>query len=286
MKNLTLGFLCLSLFLLTSCGKEETNPIETKEKEKNILEVRAAAEYLLGLKSTEGYIGVEYYKDYKDKDIITVTINGQEASFISEVIENYQLSTVYFTSKALFKLPKITEIGDFKISVSIKNNQNTVKGEGTIRVVNDFSLNTVWNSLDRTYISTRYFYMDRLKNGEFTLQQVAFTSSNEFFLGFYLKNFGDFNTYESKLFIPGLDGKYTAIYNGNNIQQIKTINGDKNVDQNFSVTNFYADLTSIYGVGTTLPQTNNNKVTVFKSGDFTLTVTETASLVSTVITKN
>lgn len=282
MKNLILGF--LFIFFLASCGKEETNPIEPKEKEKAILEVRAAGEYPLVLKSTESYIGVEYYKDYKDKDIITVTINGQEASFISEVTENYQLSTIYFTSRALFKLPKITEVGDFKIGVSIKNNQNTIKGEGTMRIVSDYSLANVWSKLDRNYLNTRYFYIDRLRSGDFTMRPIQY-SGNEVQIGSFLSTLEDKDFYTNKPFIPGLPGKYTIIYNGNNIQQIKTINGDKELDQNFDVTKFYADLTFIYGAGISQPQTNNNKVTVFKSGEFQLTVTEGPREVSTVITK-
>lgn len=282
MKNLTLAFLLI--FFLVSCGKEETTPIEIEEKEKNILELRAASEYPLALTSADNYIGVEYFKDYNEKDIITVSIDNSQAFLISEVTERHQSSNLNFTSRALFKLPKITETGDFKINVSIKNNQKTVNGEGTLRIVNDYSLSTIWNNLDRAYISTRYFYMDRLKNADFALQQLAFTSANEFFLGFYTKNFGNFNTHESKLFIPGLPGRYTITDNGNNIQQIKTINGDKLVDQNFDVTQFYADLTSIYGAGVVQPQINNNKVTIFKSGVFQLTVTEAPREVSTIIT--
>lgn len=282
MKNLTLAVL-LVLFLV-SCGKEETMPIEIKEKEKNILEVRAASEYPLALTSTDNYIGVEYYKDYNEKDIITVSVNNLKASLISEVTEKYQLSNDNFTSRTLFKLPGIAETGDVKINVSIKNNQKTVNVEGTLRFVNDYSLNAVWKNLDRTYISTRYFYINRLKNADIALQQIAFTSANEFFLGFYVKNFGNFNTYEDRLFIPGLPGRYAVVYNGNNIQQIKTINGDKIADQNFDITKFYTDLTSIYGAGVVQPQTNNNKVTIFKSGVFQLTVTETSREVSTIIT--
>lgn len=280
MKKLALGF--LFIFLLAGCEKEKnTTPTE---KEKHILEVRAAAEYPLGLKATDLYIGVEYYKDYTEKDVVTVSINNGQATLISEVTENDQLST-QFASKSLFKLPQINQTGDVKINISIKNNQNTISGEGTIRVVNDYSLSTVWNSLDRTYLNTRYFYANRLKNNSFILQQVGFSNTNDFFLGFYSKNFGNFNTYEDRTFIPGLSGRYTLSFNGNTLNHITTNNGDKIIDQNFNVDSFYATLTAIYGAGIIQPQTNNNKVTIFKSAGFQLVVTETPREVSTVITQ-
>ncbi|RZK21325.1 MAG: hypothetical protein EOO43_10660 [Flavobacterium sp.] len=281
MKNLTL--LIITAIFLTSCGKEEATPIEIKEKEKIILEVKAAAEYPLVLKSTESYVGVEYYKDYSEKDIVTVTINNLEASSVSEITENYQLSTSHFASKSLFKLPKITEPGDFKINISIKNSQQTITGEGTIRIVSDYSLPTVWSKLDRNYVNSRYFYIDRSTISSFTMRPIQYRD-NEVQIGAFLSTLGDKDLYTNKPFIVGLPGLYTLTYSGNSLQQVKIINGDKIVDQNFIVANFYANLTMVYGTGIVQPQTNNNKVTIFKSGAFQLTVTETPREVSTIIT--
>ena len=279
MKKLIL--VTLAVLSLLSCGKDN-DPVVVKEKEKNILELRAASEYPIILKATESYVGVEYYKDYSEKDILTVTINNLETSLVSEVTENYQQSTTYFTSTSLFRMPKIPETGDFKIRVSIKNSQKNITAEGIIRIVSDYSLSTVWSKLDRNYINSLFFSIDRTPRGHFSMSSIQYRD-NEVKLGSFLTTLGNKDFYMNKPFIPSLPGLYTLVYSGNSLQQVKIINGDKLIEHNFIVADFYANLTAIYGAGAVQPQTNNNKVTIFKSGAFQLTVTETYREVSTII---
>jgi hypothetical protein len=271
----TLLLIVLSI-LFFACSKTGDNSQATPKRIERII---ISPEYLLQPKSSEVYIGVRYFKDYSDKDNITLTLNGQSGTQLSETSEQL------LGTNLLFKFNSANQTGDFKIRCVVKNDQNTLEQEQTLRIVNDFSINTVWNSLDKNYSSSFSSIADRLKTTGYTLRPIANSSTNVQF-GAYYENYAYLNLYVSKSFIPALYGVYTLIYNDLGLQQIKIANGSPDIDQNFSATKFYADVTATYGNFISQNNTGNGKVTVFKSGTYTLTVTETPALVSTVITKS
>ncbi len=283
MRNIKSTLAIVVLFILSSCEKKSETP-DTIKKKKVIYEVRGGAEYLLGKKSKDNLIGVEYYKDYTEKDVVKVIVNKQEAILVEETLENYQLTQGVYTSKLLFKLPRVAVNGDVKIDISIDNKQDVIKGEGSLRIVEDYSLANVWNSLDKEYLNSRYFYINQTKNGIFTMVPLQF-KDNQVNIGSYMTTLTDNDLYKNRPFIPGIPGLYILSYNGNVLEQISATNGEKSIDQNFIVTTFYDTLKSLYGTGTEQAGANNTKTTVFKSGGFQLTVTETAKDVKTTIVK-
>jgi len=275
MKKYTL-LLALISILFYSCAKKGENSQSTPKKIERII---ISPEYLLQSKSSEVYIGVRYFKDYSDKDNITLSLNGQTGTQLSEVTAQLEGTSL------LFKFNAVNQTGDFKIRCVVKNDQNSLDQEQTLRLVNDFSINSVWNSLDKNYSSSFSSYADRLKTTGYILRPISSTSTNVQF-GAYFENYAYSNLYVSKSFIAGLAGIYTLVYNDLGLQQIKINNGSPDVDQNFSTAKFYADVTANYGNYVSLSNTGSGKVTVFKNGIYTLTVTETPALVSTIITKS
>lgn len=275
MKKFVLLLCVVVSLLLNSCSKEKESPAVAKTIERIIL----SPEYLLVLKTTDFYVGVRYFKNYTDKDEVTLTVNNTKAVITSETIGTIEGTNL------LFRVPGITQAGDYKIKCTVKNNQNSLEKELTIRVVDNFSINTVWNSLDKVYASSFNSCADRLKGTSgYTLRALSNTDAQVQF-GVYVNNLGNLNQYVEKSFIPALQGAYTLTYNAIGLQQIKILNGEPIIDPSFVVAKFYADLTTTYG--SIISQTTNSsgRVTVYQSGNYLLTVTETSALVSTVITK-
>ncbi|MEH3115089.1 hypothetical protein [Pedobacter terrae] len=277
MKKNTL-LLALSVILLVSCSKKtETSTDSTPKKIERIL---IAPEYLLPLKSTDIYIGIRYFKDYTAKDEVTLTLNNQSGTVVSEQV------AILVGTNLLFKLPAINQPGEYKINCTVKNNQNFLAAEQTLRIVNDFNINSVWNSLDKTYSASFTAYANRFKTTGFTLVPIGTSSPTQVRFGSYFTNIAFLADYVDKSFIPGLLGAYTLKFNGNQLQEIEILNGEPINDQNFNVTDFYKGLTDVYGNSISQANTSSGKVTIFKSGVYTLTITETPALIKTSITKS
>ncbi|WP_316802074.1 hypothetical protein [Pedobacter nototheniae] len=273
---LLLTTLCVLFF---ACSKTNKNDPAAIDPSKKIDRILISPEYLLQLKSIDLYIGIRYFKDYTDKDEVTVTLNNTKGVVTSETV-----GTVDGTN-LLFRIPGITQAGDYKVKCVVKNNQNSLEKELTLRVVNDFSLNTVWNSLDKNYASSFSSYADRLKQTSTYLLRSITNTDTQIQFGSYIENFDNTNLNVGKSFIAALPGKYSLTYNNQNLQEIKIINGEPNQNANFIVSKFYTDLTTAYGNYTSQTNNGSGKITLYKSGSYTITVTESASLISTVITK-
>lgn len=275
MKKFVLLLCVVVGLLLNSCSKEKETPVVAKTIERIIL----SPEYLLVLKTTDFYVGARYFKNYTDKDEVTLAVNNTKAVITSETVGTIEGTNL------LFRVPGITQAGDYKIKCTVKNNQNLLEKELTIRVVDNFSINTVWNSLDKAYASSFTSCADRLKGTSgYTLRALSNTDVQVQF-GVYVNNLGNLNQYVEKSFIPALQGAYTLTYNALGLQQIKILNGEPIIDPSFVVAKFYADLTTTYGSFISQTTNSSGKVTVYQSGNYLLTVTETSALVSTVITK-
>ncbi|RDC57115.1 hypothetical protein DU508_07955 [Pedobacter chinensis] len=271
--------LAIASILFFACSKTNENPQSPTVIPKKIDRIFISPEYLLQSKSSEVYIGIRYFKDYSDKDNITVTLNGQSGTQLSETSDQNEGNNL------LFRFNATNQTGDFKVKCIVKNDQNSLEKELTLRIVNDFSIKTVWNGLDKSYSSSFASYADRLKTTGYTLRAIT-NSSTQVQFGSYFDNLGNLNQYISKFFIPALPGKYTLIYNDLGLEQIKILNGEPSVDQSFVITKFYADLTANYGNYLSQTTTANGKVTIFKNENYVLTVTETPASVSTIITKS
>ena len=113
-KFILLLFVATSL-LLNSCSKEKETPVAAKKIERIIL----SPEYLLLQKTTDFYVGVRYFKNYTDKDEVTLTVNNTKAVVTSETVETLEGTNL------LFRVPGITQTGDYKIKCTVKNDQNS-----------------------------------------------------------------------------------------------------------------------------------------------------------------
>lgn len=268
-------FVLLLSIIVASCGKKTETPVVQKKIDRIIL----SPEYLLLLKNTDFYVGARYFKDYTDKDEVSLVVNNTRGVITSET------NAAFEGTNLLFRVPGITQAGDYKVKLTVKNDQRSLEKELTLRIVANFDINTVWVSLDKTYSSAFSSYADRFKgSNNYTLRNLTNTDTQVQF-GSYVTNLNNLNQYVDKFFITALQGVYTLTYSGSVLQQIKIINGVLNVDPNFVSAKFYEGLTTTYGAFTSQTNTANGKVTVYKSGNYLITVTETATLVSSVITK-
>jgi hypothetical protein len=270
--------LILAALLFVSCGDKD-NSLITPVKKKNLERIIIAPEYMLQLKSKEIYIGLRYFKDYNDKDDISITFNGQSGIQLSEA------SSAIEGNNLFFKFPALAQTGDFKIKCTVKNDQNSITKELTLRLVDNFDISTVWSSLDKAYATSFVGYADRLKTtNEYTLRTLYNTGTTISF-GVYADNLGNLNQYVTKPFLPALPGAYNLFYEGIDLKEIRIHSGDPTSDQNFSPPKFYADMAAVYGSPISENNTSSGKITVYNSGNYILTVTETPTLISTSIIK-
>jgi|GEM_PF-2042406 len=278
MKTHSILLILLSI-LFFSCKKNTPeNPI-LPIIPKTINRIIIAPELFLQPKNTEIYIGLRYFKDYKDQDAVTATLNGQagtQVSSTSNEIEGYNI---------LFKFPAINQSGDFKFSCTVKNDQNSLSKDLTLRVVNDLSLNTIWNSLDKGYVSSFTAYVDRLKSTGFTLRTITYADQLSPF-GLYFDNGGIQNIYVNKSLANNLQGSYFLTFNGNVLQEIKILHGEPIVDATFNKAKLYTDITNVYGNVVSQTTANNGmKATKYVNGNYSITVYENTSVIYSLITK-
>ncbi|GGE63529.1 hypothetical protein EV200_105383 [Pedobacter psychrotolerans] len=266
--------ICILFF---SCSKTEDAPRTVIAKK--IDRILISPEYLLQSKSSDVYLGIRYFKDYTDKDNITLTLNGQTGLQLSETSSQIEGNNL------LFKFGATNQNGDYKVRCTIKNDQNSLEKDLILRFVNDYSINTVWTNLDKNYTSAFASYADRLKTSGYALRTLT-NNSPQVQFGSYFENLGNLNIYVGKYFIPALPGTYSLTYNTLGLQEIRILNADPLADQSFVIAKFYTDLSNNYGNYISRTSIANGKITIYKSGDYTLSVTETPSLVSTIITKS
>src|SRR5690606_34600825 len=151
MRRYLIQVLALVTILFVSCrDKEDTDTLTPK----TIRGISIASENSILKIGTEYYIGVQYIKDYDEKDKVTLTVNNQRGTLIGEYISEYIIDqyTDFKQTKLLFKLPPNNQTGDFIVNLVINNGQESLEQIHKLRFITDYDLSTVWQSLDESFI--------------------------------------------------------------------------------------------------------------------------------------
>lgn len=134
-----------SLFvLLCSCQKTDNN----EEAKKIIERALICFEKPLISKTDSIYIGIRYFKNYTEADNIRVTLNDKNGEQQGPRVTELE-GTNYF-----FKFPPVSNTGDTELILTIENNQETYTNKKTLRIIDNYHVETVWDKLDHQFITS------------------------------------------------------------------------------------------------------------------------------------
>ncbi|RYE27376.1 MAG: hypothetical protein EOP45_01405 [Sphingobacteriaceae bacterium] len=270
MKKLIYLFIITLVF--SACGGAKNTP--TPATPKNITQVLIGPELPVQQKTSAFYVGVRYFKDYSAEDQVTLSFNGQNG-----VVQNIYKSELTGTN-VLFLFQPAGQAVTGKLKLSIKNDQTTFEQEKNFRITEDLSLRTVWNTLDKTYVSDIGKQIYRFKTGSF-----GFDASAPAVLGSYIDDPLVLVDQYGKILVPGLQGTYELSYTGDIISQIKVTQGDPAANPTFSSQKIYTDMAAIYGNPVSRVQQNGVEVTTYGTSEFSLTTYLELRIMYTIVRK-
>ena len=259
-------------FAFSAC--KGTKDVPAPATPKNITRVFIGPELPVQQKTSVFYVGVRYFKDYSDDDQVTLTFNGQNGT-----VQNTYKSEIEGTS-ILFLFQPTGQAVSSKLKLSIKNDQKTFEKEQNFRVAEDLNLKTVWNALDKTYLSDFDRQIDRFKTGTFALNTFSPTV-----LGTYLDNTLIPADRYGKTLVPGLQGKYELSYTGDVLFEIKVTQGEPQANAAFSSQKTYTDIAAVYGNPISRVQQNGFEVTTYGTSEFSLTTYLNQAVMYTIVRK-
>lgn len=269
---------------MASCEKEDvkTNDEPKVEVKLNVSRTIFAPDRILQKKQSSFYISFRYWKEENldSKDDVSLTINGISAKLIKQE-PNGPLTG----ENILFEVAPISSSGDAKIILSIKNSDKIYTEERTLRIVDDFSLNTIWDKLDYSYVKKFTFFTEIYQNGLFSIagSESNYIDTQVFNIGEYRANYSAFRPMVTKEFIPGINGDYTLVYESKLLKQIVIGIGSKNLYPSFDKSSVFNDLASLYGTPTI---TNTPYATrTYQDGVFDIVVTDNQGSVNAFIIK-
>lgn len=281
MKNLILFALIISI--ITSC-KRDTVIIPNAPK-KNISQLVIGTELPMQKKGQEIYVGVQYSKDYTTADQVSLTLNNQAGTIV------YSGFTQLLGSQVLFKLPAINQSGTYKLKASIKNDQGTVEKEIDYKIVEDLSINTIWENLTKNYLLNVNVDLQRTtSNGEFILNTraspVSAGSSELLLSGEFTDDYDSSNTNRApRVFIPGLEGVYRITYANEQITQLWIVHSLVYNKPGFSGQKFYNELKAAFGSPISTNQTTGDVITNYNYPNYSITNHLDIQVMYTVIKK-
>lgn len=278
MKNLT--FVALLFLLFAACGKQEISKQEeeTTTTPLNISRVIFSINSILQKKQTSTHVALRYWKEenISASDDVSLTINGTNITPIKKTSHNALTS-----SDALFQIPALNVSGEIKVTYTIKSGNKTYSGEKILRYVNDYSIATVWDKLNKDYVLENPHMLLIDKDGSFQVNGGTVTPEPAN-LGISL--YGNIRSTAISQVLPplisGLNGGYSLRYDNNrSLNAIVITLGNENADQSFDKNKTLEDITAVYGNSST--NIVGNKV--YSSGIFDIEVSTSGSnLVATI----
>lgn len=193
----------------------------------------------------------------------------------------------------MFEISPINASGDVKVAYTIKSNNKSYIGEGALRIVDDFSIPTIWDRLDKSYVKTIPFITEVYQSGDFTIiggsttvgsGEVIAPEPLSFLIGDYRSSYYAPRLLLSKPLIQGLEGMYIITYENSLLKELRLNIGNTNVDPNFNKNSLFAELNSLYGVPT-ITNINSRTLRTHQHGAFDIIVTDNGGEISAVLKK-
>ncbi|GAB1463628.1 hypothetical protein [Pedobacter sp.] len=278
MKNLT--FVALLFLLFAACGKQEISKQEeeTATTPLNISRVIFSINSILQKKQTSTHVALRYWKEenISASDDVSLTINGTNITPIKKTSHNALTG-----SDALFQIPALNVSGEIKVTYTIKSGNKTYSGEKILRYVNDYSIATVWDKLNKDYVLENPHMLLIDKDGSFQVNGGTVTPEPA---NLGISMYGNIRSMAISQVLPplisGLNGGYSLRYDNNrSLNAIVITLGNENADQSFDKNKTLEDITAVYGNSST--NIVGNKV--YSSGIFDIEVSTSGSnLVATI----
>lgn len=278
MKNLT--FVALLFLLFAACGKQEISKQEeeTTTTPLNISRVIFSINSILQKKQTSTHVALRYWKEenISASDDVSLTINGTNITPIKKTSHNALTG-----SDALFQIPALNVSGEIKVTYTIKSGNKTYSGEKILRYVNDYSIATVWDKLNKDYVLENPHMLLIDKDGSFQVNGGTVTPEPA---NLGISMYGNIRSTAISQVLPplisGLNGGYSLRYDNNrSLNAIVITLGNENADQSFDKNKTLEDITAVYGNSST--NIVGNKV--YSSGIFDIEVSTSGSnLVATI----
>ena len=147
MKSQLLCFvLCLCLL---SCEKGN----DDTPTEKKVDDIFLCTEKPLISKTDKIFVGVRYFKNYSEKDKVTLTLNG-----VAAVEKGFRVDQIEGTNY-YFEFPPIMNAAEVELILTIQNDQNTYIQKKPLKIIENYDLENVWNNLGRTHILASFPFM-------------------------------------------------------------------------------------------------------------------------------
>ena len=213
MKKIVL--LCFVTLILFACGdrnEDENSPLVVIEN------MSIFTEKPLFQQDDTIFVALRYLSNYKSMSSrLVVRLNGVDAY---QPVHTYdQLSKNEFEG---YFLP-VKQAGDYVIEAQIKNGKEVISYKKNIKILENRSLDTYWNSLSHNQVMSSFPLRELTNQGQtggsgYYLQDMAF-------IGSYFKSPYTSPTLKNQIFIDGLFGAYFLIYNSQNqLEKIKIVN--------------------------------------------------------------
>lgn len=276
MKSYLLKILVVSIALFVSCGKsDDGDPVK-----KTIDRILIAPESIVQKTGVEYYVIGRYFKDYEEKDNVRLTVNGQSGTIIKEEKKELEGTTI------LFKLPPVNQTGDLTMKLTIDNGQNVVEQESMLRFVADYTLPTVWQSLDRAYRNQMSWIGRRFKSGGSAISIISSGESLNPSVGLYYSKDKLYDQLVHVPFIEGLSGNYLLYFEDSSLKELRIIHGEPIRNPQYSAEESHAEIRTELGATLVSTEERSNYIlTTYKKNNFTLSVSENESAVHTLVTK-
>ncbi|TKC00952.1 hypothetical protein [Pedobacter cryophilus] len=272
-----IALLIITLIFYSCSNKESVDP------KKEIQIGFFLADKPLVSKSDTLKLGLRYTKNYSSNDEVFLTVNGLK---ISPSSNRYDSPNQY---DYLFKVSPKNQVGVLNIKLTIKNNQDSFDTDAALRVVENRSLETLWDKLDFSYISNTYPYVVVDYNTNY-LNLILYnaTNPNNVIIGSFLDGkLKNTIPYTKNILIDGIYGRYELKYDDSkNLKEIYVLNGEPQLFQNLTYESVVNDVNQFYGPSKSAGFDQTGKrVTQFQTQRFIIVVGETGSQGSPLFTR-
>lgn len=262
---LHLAIICL----LSLACKKENNELSVEKKIDNTF---LCTEKPLISQSDKVFVGLRYFKNYAEKDKVTLTLNGVSALEKGFRVDQLEGTNYYF------EFPPQMNNGEVELILTIQNDQNTYTQKKKVRIIENYNLETVWDNLDNAYLlaSFPFMYYHDINFGIFGNIVINGKPSQDktITIGPYIPDGLIASTPAFKPFIPGLNGRYILTYNDQRIlTQIKVLQGSSDYDPQITYEKLVNDVSQVYGPPISVEHDHmGNKITKLQYSKFHLEV--------------
>lgn len=211
MKKFAIIIINFMLLFGMGCGKHEPKLRDPEH-------VRIDGEIVLQRTGESYNMYILYSRDYPVEDEISLTVDG-----VPGVLAQFKQDRTLFTGR--FELPATAKAGDQLVKLQIKNKKSSVEYTRILRFVDEYTLETLWDNLDKDYFANVRSIWRRTDGGNFDVNGMGGVGAGDidknnlpvgpWKLGTCRFEPPEYLTYDPEIpkpFIFGLNGMYEGLF--------------------------------------------------------------------------